>query len=92
MKRSCRICGEPADASLCTEHERQRQRIRTRARGDWTWVVTKRRVLERDGYACVQCGATAPLEVDHIVPLAGGGSNEMSNLRTLCRACHRRVT
>lgn len=31
---------------------------------------------------------TAPLEVDHIVPHADGGTSTMANLQTLCRDCH----
>lgn len=31
-------------------------------------------------------------DVDHIVPLAVGGSNELENLRTLCIPCHRAIT
>lgn len=50
--------------------------------------ATKRRVLERDGHACVLCGATGRVEVDHIVRYADGGSNYDDNLRTLCKPCH----
>ncbi len=31
-------------------------------------------------------------EVDHILATSLGGSNELSNLRTLCRRCHKRKT
>lgn len=31
-------------------------------------------------------------EADHIVPLVNGGTNDLSNYRTLCIPCHRRVT
>lgn len=31
-------------------------------------------------------------EIDHIVPIAEGGGDELSNLRTLCRKCHTRET
>ncbi len=31
-------------------------------------------------------------ELDHIVPLADGGSHELANMQTLCRPCHRTKT
>jgi 5-methylcytosine-specific restriction endonuclease McrA len=37
---------------------------------------------------CSFCGLAADLTVDHIVPLSMGGSNEVSNLRVLCRSCN----
>lgn len=49
-------------------------------------------VLTADGYCCRACGAKAAdgaeLHVDHIVPRAHGGTNERSNLQTLCRVCN----
>lgn len=45
-------------------------------------------ILSRDGFACVQCGATDDLTIDHIVPRCAGGTHETENLRTLCRACN----
>lgn len=48
-------------------------------------------VFKRDGYKCVECGATnkdVRLEVDHIVPLSNGGSDELTNLQTLCHECN----
>lgn len=49
-------------------------------------------VLERDGFTCQYCGAKAPdaqLEVDHIVPVVRGGTNDPDNLRTACVGCNR---
>ena len=52
-----------------------------------------REVLERG--RCQTCGnlaAEADMEVDHILPLADGGSNELDNLQLLCSSCHRAKT
>ena len=50
-------------------------------------------VFRRDDYKCQICGATAKdgvrLEVDHKVPVAKGGTDDMSNLWTLCFNCNR---
>lgn len=49
-------------------------------------------VMKRDGYRCQLCGKQAKdgvkLHVDHIKPLAKGGSNAIKNLQTLCAACN----
>lgn len=49
-------------------------------------------ILKRDDYRCQMCGATAKdgakLEVDHITPVAKGGSNDADNLQVLCRDCN----
>jgi 5-methylcytosine-specific restriction endonuclease McrA len=51
-------------------------------------------VLKRDGFTCVYCGRNRDkhgvvLEVDHVVPLAEGGSdNDLANLATACWDCN----
>jgi len=48
-------------------------------------------VFKRDCFKCQYCGATAPdvlLVIDHIKPVAGGGSNEIANLITACGPCN----
>ena len=49
-------------------------------------------VFYRDGWKCVSCGRGAAdgviLNVDHIVPRSKGGSDDLSNLQTLCFECN----
>jgi 5-methylcytosine-specific restriction endonuclease McrA len=55
-----------------------------------TWL--RQRVLERDACRCAYCGRqgspTIPLEVDHIIPVAAGGTNISTNLVTACKPCN----
>lgn len=48
-------------------------------------------VFKRDGFKCAYCGTTPPkvvLEVDHVVPLAAGGTDDIDNLVTACWDCN----
>lgn len=48
-------------------------------------------ILERDDFTCQYCGRKAPdvaLEVDHIIPVSNGGTNNPSNLKTACFECN----
>lgn len=57
-------------------------------------AVSKRlrfEILRRDNHQCRYCGAKAPdvpLTVDHVVPVALGGSDDSSNLVAACRDCN----
>lgn len=44
----------------------------------------RKAVLSRDKGMCVVCRRKSAVEIDHI----SGGSNDPSNLRGICRACH----
>ena len=49
-------------------------------------------VFKRDKFTCAYCGRKAPdiiLEVDHIVPVAKSGDNDITNLITSCIDCNR---
>ena len=49
-------------------------------------------VLKRDKFTCQYCGRMSPdviLEVDHIKPVAKGGTDDLINLITSCRDCNR---
>lgn len=62
--------------------------------------ATRRKALQRDGYACGKCGWTYDdwnpsdprfLELHHVIHHVAGGSNELENLQTLCNICHDEV-
>ena len=57
-------------------------------------TVTKRvrfEVMRRDGHACRYCGSIAPdvkLTIDHVIPVALGGTDKPDNLVTACADCN----
>lgn len=56
-------------------------------------VADRERIRQRDKWICQECGQITPdLHVDHIVPLAEGGTDTDSNKRCLCIPCHDRKT
>lgn len=49
-------------------------------------------VFKRDEYKCQECGVYKPdegLEASHIIAVAKGGTDELDNLKTLCKTCNR---
>lgn len=92
--------------AYCPAHQRGVNTQRNRAidaqrpsaavRGyDRTWQ--KLRLMHLRAYPlCVRCeesGMTVPAtEVDHIRPLAHGGTHDADNLQSLCKSCHSRKT
>ena len=62
-------------------------------RGGRPWRRLKAKIHLRDKYTCQCCGVvTMELELDHIVNVAQGGSDEESNLQSLCVPCHKEKT
>jgi hypothetical protein len=57
-------------------------------------AVSKRlraEILRRDNSTCQKCGAKVPdvpLVIDHVVPIALGGSDDPGNLQALCEPCN----
>ena len=47
------------------------------------------RTMKKCGGACVHCGSTQKLEVDHIIPTSRGGEHSEHNFQILCRKCNR---
>jgi hypothetical protein len=46
--------------------------------------------LEIQDKPCVICGFSGDTHVDHILPVANGGTRELSNLQPLCWQCNKK--
>jgi hypothetical protein len=58
-------------------------------RGELSGFELREYLLAKWDHACAYCGATdVPLNLDHIVPRARGGSNRVSNLACACIGCN----
>jgi 5-methylcytosine-specific restriction endonuclease McrA len=86
----------PYFATYIRTHRELRQAIRARRRsrelaaeGSFTtqeWLA----LLEKHRYRCTYCGVGGPLEPDHRIPLARGGTNYIENILPACRRCNTR--
>ena len=106
-RQACSVPGCPRDAvtrGRCTEHQRQRDRERAKSgeRGfDKAWRII------RDEYIAYhpKCSATdeaamrdhkqfgdAATDVHHVRDYRDGGTDDWSNLVSLCHRCHSRET
>jgi hypothetical protein len=93
LPRACELlarfhAGEISRAQLLAPIKR---RTRQPLKPSLRWAI-----LKRDNFQCTLCGQRATsksrtrinLEVDHIIPVSQGGTNDPKNLRTLCTACN----
>jgi 5-methylcytosine-specific restriction endonuclease McrA len=66
----------------------RRKEYRRAYRSEGLPVPLRRRIRRRDGDRCRYCGITQGLHVHHIEYRSEGGSNDDSNLITLCNEHH----
>lgn len=55
------------------------------------WQAIRQKVLQRDNFRCVSCGVeldSAEADIHHLLPRSMGGTDQLSNLVTLCDGCH----
>ena len=45
-------------------------------------------IFDLYGEKCLKCGSNKNIQLDHIVPVVKGGSNDISNLQPLCKTCN----
>ena len=92
MEKYCKQCGrvfKKSDFKICPYCGNQ---LSTRAGRQHIPRKLRHQVFQRDGYRCRECGATnkqTRLHVDHIKPVAKGGTNDLNNLQTLCEECNK---
>lgn len=95
-RRACPCC-EP---DFRREQERAHKALRDRRiKATKREAVWPSKVFKRDGWRCQLCGIETPKhlrgtyehnapELDHVVPLAGGGEHTYENTQCLCRSCN----
>lgn len=72
------------------EHDARR---RAQKRGSAIGPVDRRSIVERDNSTCYLCGrklTDREIHLDHVIPLARGGSHTADNLKVTCRPCNQR--
>jgi len=54
------------------------------------WQQLRSSILERDDFSCQEedGNCSGPLQIHHVIELSKGGSNNLSNLTTLCKYHH----
>jgi len=56
------------------------------------WTKLRKQVMRRDHGLCQVCANAKRVmiaqEVDHIIPKAKGGTDDIGNLQAICRKCH----
>lgn len=55
------------------------------------WKSNRLIALERDNYTCQTRGPRCTIkatEVDHIIPVTNGGTDDLYNLASTCHLCH----
>jgi 5-methylcytosine-specific restriction enzyme A len=89
--------GRCPECKLRYEREKSRRRransAATRIRDSAAWQHTRAQARARDR-GCVyrhEGACSGRLEVHHIVPLEQGGTNQLDNLVTVCRAHHEKA-
>lgn len=48
----------------------------------------RKEIYKKDGNCCVYCNSKKDLTIDHMTPELRGGTNDISNLQTVCRKCN----
>jgi len=101
LKRGWKSCSKECHdkvGSAWAHHTKIMEREQTGKRPVYFWFEFRHECFERDNYICQSCRCDVrehikrgfnPPEAHHIIPISKGGSNKLSNLKTLCYDCHK---
>lgn len=81
VPKACVVCGAWSGEARCPAHRAGR------GANGWEWTRLRSQALARDLGMCKKCGARAS-DVDHVIALKAGGTNDLWNLQSLCGDCH----
>jgi Restriction endonuclease len=96
-------CPNLVETKFCVEHQKQENKhyekysrspeVRKRYGSAWRKIRAR---FVKDNPLCVKClefGKLTPVEeVHHILPLSKGGTHDVSNLMSLCKSCHSKIS
>jgi 5-methylcytosine-specific restriction enzyme A len=101
MPRAPKPCGRPGCGYLvrgttyCPDHSSGwKASLRTassKRTSTQAWKVQRAKALQRDAHMCVvrgpRCLGRAD-QVDHVISVANGGTDDLPNLASTCKPCH----
>jgi len=101
-KRGWKSCSPECNKKLngaWAHHTYEKEKVAKGIRPIFFWWKIRDECFERDNYKCQTCGVDIteylkkgikPPEAHHIIQIKDGGSNELSNLKTVCYDCHKK--
>lgn len=72
---------------ILNKSEHKRRTLQAASEEHYT-LTEIRSLKKRAGGKCALCGVKGRMTVDHIIPLAKGGSNGIRNIQFLCKPCN----
>ncbi|WP_301120312.1 HNH endonuclease [Mycolicibacterium fortuitum] len=100
MPRAPKYCGHQGCTTLvtgksrCHDHSGWKTSPRTASAGRTStahWKQQRAKALQRDGHQCQIRGPRCTIQatqVDHIIPVSQGGTDDLTNLASACHNCH----
>jgi 5-methylcytosine-specific restriction endonuclease McrA len=81
---------DPDRAAAVKRATRVNRRNRERENGGTCSAADIRYLFQTHNGRCANCRKKTDMTIDHIKPVAAGGTSKRSNLQLLCRTCNRR--